>query len=33
MPNYKQRLTQKEEARYLEVAQDHVAAGARLDIP
>jgi hypothetical protein len=33
MPIYKQRLTRKEEARYLEVAQDHAAAGARLDIP
>jgi hypothetical protein len=33
MPNYKERLTRKEAARYLEVAQDHAAAGARLDIP
>jgi len=33
MSTYKPRLTRREQARYLEVAQDLAAAGARIDIP
>ena len=33
MPTYKPRLTHREQARYLEVAQGLAAAGVRIDIP
>jgi hypothetical protein len=33
MPTYKPKLTHREQARYLEVAQDLAAAGERIDIP
>ena len=31
MPTYKPKLTHREQARYLEVAQDLAAAGVRID--